>query len=107
MCASGVGSWVSILSGIVGQSWPRQFGKQGVCGWGVDPVAWVRGGLAHAQDHALEQQDWTGAGGAHYCNIPPTCRLVLGWGGWEPGRGIILVSRVGDSRPYSLEDCPC
>lgn len=79
MCASGVGSWVSILSGIVGQSWPRRFGKQGVCGWGVDPVSWVRGGLAHDQDHALEQQDWAGAGGAHYCKLLPPA--AWSWGG--------------------------
>ena len=50
-----------------------------------------------------------GSGQGRGCSLLPTgpsCRLVLGWGGWEPGRGIILVSRVGDSRPHSLEDCP-
>lgn len=37
------------------------------------------------------------------CSLLPL-GLGVGWVG--TGRGIILVSRVGDSRPYSLEDCP-
>lgn len=81
----------------VGSRRLRRFGKQGVCGWAVDLVARMPGGLASAQHHLWGSG--IGLGGGPAPSSPPLLGHLV-------GEWVSLASRVGVVGPLSWRTVP-